>query len=102
MGQTCGGVDICCAKSGNEVSELLTVDNKVRIKHQPVLTKGLSIVRLIQLHKQGCLALQEEYRQNHNHTSFRSRDIDSKEISEPIERHEFTLGLHGLHVKHES
>ena len=61
MGQTCGGVDICCAKSGNEVSELLTVDNKVRIKHHPVLTKGLSVVRLIQLHEQGRFTLQEEH-----------------------------------------
>lgn len=87
-------MNVCCANSGNEVSELLTVDNKVRITLQPDVTHGLALVRAVQLYEQGRRLLQEEREQDHSDTSLRAWDIDSKKIGQPAEGHEFASGLY--------
>ena len=79
MGAACG-VNLCCTSDSQEVSELLTVDNKVgHLLHSMIQP---FIVWLSKLHSQRRPFLQTKHQQSHSAVGLFQRDCDPSSVGE--------------------
>ena len=91
MGAACG-VNLCCTSDSQEVSELLTVDNKVGLSLYSLIK--LFIVRLSKLHSKRRPFLQTKHQQSHSIAGLFQRDCDPPSVGENALGAKYASSLH--------
>ena len=96
MGAACG-VNLCCTSDSQEVSELLTVDNKVGLLLHSMIK--LFIVRLSKFHSKRRPFLQTKHQQSYSIAGLFQRDCDPPSVGENALGAKYASSLHVWHQK---
>ena len=96
MGAACG-VNLCCTSDSQEVSELLTVDNKVGLLLHSMIK--LFIVRPSKLHSKRRPFLQTKHQQSYSIAGLFQRDCDPPSVGENALGAKYASSLHVWHQK---